>query len=490
MKSAIFLEQKRPTEPRAARNIARKRRPRSHSPFTASPAGANGLKWNLDEMLSSYTASGTLPTPLSPTLPPQYEQKRLDDVLDHDDDIESDIDNLPMSLLLPTLPHIFDGREGHERQERGERGERSDRGEKLEKLEKLERLKEERVEKQKEEKLDRPRDDRDRESKSRTPLAHPLPKKPPTTVSSVLAGGNSGNSRTSKVRWVNRATNTDKPRFLLRITFKLALGKYKSIFGSPAKVQGLGIEPSQDSDVDDRQYWLNIAKETQEYGEKVQASDPLLSVIVQFDWLLVLCISHHHEEKSRISGRTASDRWHSLYKEISPFIGRIEKYIKANEVSDKQKSFLSFLVGILAVVKALVLKRVNGVLQTAIDAKMAKDHTSERNNTVGELQKQIIANYRHMEDRYAESQSFFANCPAPSMIFPKSWANRSASIPRISDEPLQPAADKYFLPLGPYSDLREGCAYLYGCLRGFADVFGSDINGGVRYNFQGGSKRN
>lgn len=478
MKSAIFLEQNRPTEPRAARTIARKKRPRSHSPFTASPAGSNGLKWNLEEMLSSYTASGALPTPLSPTLPPQYAQKRADDTLDQDDDTESDIDNLPMSLLLPTLPHIFDGRERHERQEKGQRGE---------KQEKQERQNEERMEKQREDKLDRSRDDRDKESKSNTPLAHPLPKKPPTTVSSVLSGGN---SRTSKVRWVNRATNTDKPRFLLRITFKLALGKYKSIFGPQAKVQGLGIEPSKDSEVDDRHYWLNIAKETQEYGEKVQASNPLLSVIVQFDWLLVLCICHHHEEKSLLSGRSASDRWHSLYKEISPFIGRIEKYIKANEVSDKQKSFLSFLVGILAVVKALVLKRINGVLQTAIDAKLAKDHTPERENRVGELQMQIIANYRHMEDRYAESQSFFANCPVPSMIFPKSWANRSASIPRVSDEPLQPAADKYFLPLGPYSDLREGCAYLYGCLRGFTDVFGSDINGGVRYNFQGGTKRN
>ena len=137
-----------------------------------------------------------------------------------------------------------------------------------------------------------------------------------------------------------------------------------------------------------------------------------------------------------------------------------------------------------------MLKRINAVLQSSIDALLAKDQTSEAKSKVVELQKQIIANYRQMEDRYAESQSFFGNCPAPATIFPKSWANRSGNIPRVSVEPMNPATDKYFFPLGPYSDLREGCAYLYGCLRGFSEVFGSEINGGVRYNFQCGSKRN
>lgn len=469
MKSAIFQELKRPTEPRAARKFAGRKRLGSQSPFKASPVPVNVLSWNLDDMMSSYTASGALPAPLSPTLPPQFSKKADAEDLEHegdaDDSVESDIDNLPISLLLPTLPHIF-----------SEVSSGKDSGEDVAKG-----LKD----------LSKELKDSARESSAevKTPLAHPLPKKPPTTVSSVLTGGN---SRSAKVRWVNRVNNTDKPRFLLRITFKLLLAKYNSIFRpkSPTSIHGLGIESRKDAEADDKSYWQSIAKETQEYSEKVKASEPLLSVVVQFDWLLALCIAYDHEEKSRSSTRAAPTEqyWYSLYKEIAPFVTRIEKYIKANDVSDKQKSYLSFLVGILAILKALVLKRINSILQSIIDSYLTREPTLELRNKAIDLQKQVITNHLQMEDHYAESQSFFSNCPSPATIFPKSWYNRSGSIPRTSNEPISPSSDKYFLPLGPYSDLREGCAYLFACLKGFSDVIEPDINGGVRYNFQSGAK--
>lgn len=455
MKSAIFQEQKRPTEPRAARKLNSKKRPRSHSPFKASPAAANVLNWNLDEMLQSYTTSGALPTPLSPTLPPRFapikpENGNLDHEDDGDDSVDSDIDNLPMSLLLPTLPHTFAD------------GNASKKPSKSPAVE-----------------------------NGKAPLAHPLPKKPPTTVSSVLTGGN---SRNGKVRWVNRAGSSEKPRFLLRLTFKLLLAKYKSVFSQKpsTKVLGLGIEAKKGDDPDDKAYWLAIARETQEFSEKVLKSEPLLSVIAQFDWLLVLCIATDHEEKLRSVNKLAPPerQWHSLYKEIPHFVNRIERYIKANDVTDKQKSYLSFLVGILSVMKSLLLKRVNAAYQTVNESLQSKEPSTEIRNKIIDLQNQVIANYQQMEDHYAESQSFFGNCPAPSTIFPKSWSNRSGSIPKVSSEPLNPATDKYFLPLGQYSDVREGCAYLYACLKGFTDVFGPEINGGVKYNFQAGSQKN
>lgn len=465
MKSAIFQEQKRPTEPRAARKFAAKKRPGSLSPFKSSPAPPNGLSWNLDDMISSYTASGALPTPLSPTLPPQFPKIPDAEDLDNEDDddsVESDMDNMPMSLLLPTLPVIFT--EPSARDDKDAKDARPSARE--------------------------PKDQaREASSEPKTPLAHPLPKKPPSTVSSVLTGGN---LRTGKVRWVNRASNTDKPRFLLRMTFKLLLAKYKSVFHPklPTKVHGLGIEARRDAGPDNKAYWLAIAKETHEYSEKIKSSQPLLSVIVQFDWLLVLCIAYDHDERSRILNKTAPTErlWLSLYKEIAPFVTRIEKYIKANDVADKQKSYLSFLVGILAILKALVLKRINAILQGVIDTYLAREPTLEVRNKAIELQKLVISKYHQIEDHFGESQSFFSNCPPPATIFPRSWHNRSGRRIRPSDEPLSPSSDKYYLPLGPYSDLREGCAYLYACLNGFVDVTGPDINGGVRYNFQSGSK--
>lgn len=449
MKSAIFQEQKRPTEPRAARKLPQKKRPRSHSPFKASPATPTPLNWNLDEMLHSYTTSGSLPTPLSPTLPPRFAPTKPEtEDAEHeedDDSVDSDIDNLPMSLLLPTLPHIF-----------------SDAG-----------------------------DDKKDEVDLKPSLAHPLPKKPPTTVSSVLTGGN---ARNGKVRWVNRTADSEKPRFLLRMTFKLLLARYKSVFGQrkPSQVQGLGIEARKDAEPDDRAYWQAIATETQEYSEKVAKLDPLLSVIVQFDWLLVMCIANDYDDKLRAKSKQPllEKRWISLHKEIAPFVNRIERYIKANDVADKQKTYLSFLVGIMAVLKSLILKRVVATLQATINSLTAREQSADLRLKTIDLQSQSIASYQQMEEHYAELQSFFGNCPAPATIFPKPWSNRVGSVPRTNDQPMNPASDRYYLPLGPYSDLKEGCAYLLACLKGFTEVFSSEANGGVRYNFQAGAHRN
>lgn len=436
MKSAIFQEQKRAPEPRAVRKQTVKKRPNTQSPFVASPV-SHGLKWNLDDMIASYTSNGLLPTPLSPTLPPKYGEQppsrlegsapasRLEGSApeshpEDEADDESDIDNLPMSLLSPTLPNL------------GEQ-----------------------------------------KPTTPAPLAHPLPKKP-STVSSVL----NGNAR-GKVRWINKLSD-GKPRFLLRILFKAQLAKYKSTFRprSPAKVQGLGIiEPKKAPEP--KQRWYKVARDIQMLNDKVRAKDPLFSVILEFDWLLATAIAHDTEEKQRSKALERS--WNSLYAEIPLLVQRIEKYIKTNNVSDKKKSYLSFLVGVLAIAKALLLRRVNSLIKNDLSS-----HAQEKGDTrkIHDLQAQIIHNYAAMEDHFAESQSFFANCPAPATIFPKSWHGRAPSIARPPDTVLSPSTDKYYLPLGPYLDFKDAAAYLYRCVREFCDHVGPEINGGAKYALQ------
>lgn len=378
-------------------------------------------------MVSSYTSTGALPTLLSPTLPPQFESthqlRKSDEEFEHEDDDEfqklgdSDIDNMPMSLLSPTLPTMF--------------------SENLQK------------------------------SDNSSALAHPLPKKLPSTVASVLSNGTH-----SKVRWINKLGHAEKPRFLLRISFAL-LTRYKTTFRakSPAKVQGLGISEAKKPETNaEKTHWLKVAKDAQAHAEKIRARDPLLSVIVQFDGFLCLAIAHEYDKVKKLA-------WTSLYADVPAFVQRIEKYIKTHNVQDKKKAYLSFLVGVLSTIKALMLKRVNSALQST-----AKD------DTIADLHK-IIENHTLMADHFAEAQTFFSNCPAPATIFPKSWHNRSVAPTTLQNTHLAPGSDKYYLPLGPYSDLRDGCAYLCCCLREILELYGSEMNGGVRYNLQCAPKR-
>lgn len=447
MKSAIFQDNSR-AEPRAIRKIAKQIRPRSLSPYVPSHVSTPNLPfstWNLDEMVSSYTSSGALPMLLSPTLPPQFESSAIPKTMSNfeigddldSDKLESDIDNMPMSLLSPTLPKMFA-----------------------------------------------------KAAKPRTQLVLPSPKKLPSTVDSVLR------TVKCKVRWIDKR-EAEKPRFLLRISFG-QLTSYKNAFRSKSPIKGLGIserkpekekikqevkkedtksetvkleKPHGSKDDSPHSHWMKMARETQAFADKVRAKDPLLGVVAQFDWLLTMAVSCDHDEK--LKSANVDRHWSTLHDVIPPVVANIESYIKTHNVQDKKKAYLSFLVGILAVVKALILKRVNLTMPSSQDA----DKKMEG------LQKQL-ANYTSMADHFEESQSFFSNCPAPATIFPKSWHNRSPSVTKPTMNIMAPGADAYYLPLGPYSDLHEGCAYLCCCLREFAELYGAEMNNGVRYNLQ------
>lgn len=364
MKSAIFQEQR---EPRPLKKTAKPAR--SQSPFTP-PRSANGHTWHLDDVVANYTATGTLPTPLSPTLPPEFHNMKDSMDLDAIDlAAESDIDNMPMLLLSPTLPNLS--------------------------------------------------------FESPTLLA--------------------------KVKWINRL-RSEKPRFLLRITFS-SLHKYKLALKPrlPRKTQGLGIYSDQKSDKrrktedDERSHWLKVAKEIRVGAEHIESKDAFGSLVRQIDWILALAIAHD---------KSGDKQWLLLNSEVLGVVGRAEKYIKA--VPEKRKDHVVFFVGQLVVLRALVLRRVNNLL-------MRQTHGATESRQL-ELQKAIIDNWNNIGRYFGELRAFLNNLPADLVLFPRTWHARLASH-KANEGNADPASDRFFLPLGPYSSVREACAYVYSCLK-------------------------
>lgn len=437
MKSAIFLEQERPSKPRGLRRSISQKKAKSLLPYSlptapsSSPAPSTSLQkpkllpWNVEDMISLYVALGRLPPLLSPTLPPQFAKPEHvglendeNEASENDDEPSrlanaSDFDNLPILLLSPTLPTMF-------------------------------------------------------EQKSLTPQAlGKLPKK---------------TSPSGRVRYINKLHDTKKPRFLVRVA--LPLSTLRNL--QPKALKGLGIIETgskPDSPVQKKEpvvFWQKQAKNASGQADRVRTKDPLFSVMVEFDCILCLAIASDYEEKatSGSSGRI----WSTFIEAIPPFVSRIEKYIKSHNVQDKKKAYLTFLVGVLTNLKALAIKRITRSLQAVAETLDAKGKTAD-------IYAQILDYHQTLSDNLAEAQSFFTLCPSPSTVFPKSWHNRTTPVQKPNtDLPLHPALDKYYAPLGYYSDLRDACGYLYCCLREFMEVYGSDINEGNKYTFQSGKK--
>ncbi|GEQ67713.1 hypothetical protein JCM33374_g1378 [Metschnikowia sp. JCM 33374] len=445
MKSAIFQDVGSSNKTRQPRKQTQKKWPRTSSPFVVPNSAASSPKWNLDDMLSNYTASGILPPPLSPTLPPRFASKETPELNANkhtisDDDV--DTDSLPLSLLSPTLPSMFQD--------------------------------------------------------TKVTLAHPLPEKP-STVHSVLHGDTKP-SKNNRVRWVDKLDDPNKPRFLLRICFSSSVDAYRKINHSKPQqsihkapqhgVQGLaitGLKPDNGPSI--KSLWPKGYKEFSIRYTKSSKEDTLLSITAQFDWILCSSIACDHAtaNKSKVVPSSA-ESWGSLLTDIPSFVHRIERFIKGNKVSDKKKSYLSFFVGVLAVCKALILKRANSVLLSSIETASQRDSSTAHKEKVIAIQEQVIQNYRKIEGHFAESQSFFKNSPSPSTVCPKTWSLRSPAIPKPVESLIAPSSDAFFLPLGPYSDLAEACAFLYGCLREFIDIFEIELIGGGRYHLQSGQR--
>lgn len=185
---------------------------------------------------------------------------------------------------------------------------------------------------------------------------------------------------------------------------------------------------------------------------------------------MILCLAAGCEESTTMPNASVSSderHWTNLYHEISKFKQHIERHVKSGVFNDKRKSYLSFLVGVLTVMKALALKRVNEQLRSEISD--SKNETA----TLHSYQK-MDTNLVKIEQNLAESQSFFNSSPPPHMVFPKSWHKRSASFTRHSEPFVSPASENFYLPLGFYSDVRESIGYLFCCLSEFCYTLDGD----------------
>lgn len=374
-------------------------------------------------MFLSYISSGQLPQLLSPTLPAQFPVPKISTDDSSDKLNDSDIDNLPILLLSPTLPTIFAPSPKLEQKE----------------------LKE--------------------------PKSEP---KKPSTVDSVL-GEKEKTPKSSPVRWINKLNDPNKPRFLLRVSL---LPLKFDVFRSP---QGLGIseakEPQKESVKEKpdpaRVHWLKTARDLATDGK-----DNLTKIVLQFDRMLCLAIANDADEKHRKS--VAERHWVAFLDEFEPLVNRIEKFLITNNIHDKKKAYLSFLVGVLFCMKALVVKRINGLISANLRAASDPKKQSLFSHT-------IIRNHELISEHLATAQTFFVNCPSPSTVFPKSWHNRH-SLPgkTSSDGLLNPSTDHYYAPLGSYSDLRDAAGYLYCCLREFCELHASEM--GTKYVIQAGKK--
>lgn len=440
MKSAIF-QGRQSLQPRTAHKNSARKRPQTQSPQIGPSHGPSFSSWSLDDLITNYTVSGSLPTPLSPTLPPRFDLKKFepeDNEHEEDDDSnDSDIEGIPL------LPPASQGP-----------------------------------------KIVQPTPKAPAKVKSIPPQSAPQP--------IVTKSGN--------VKILNKLNDLERPRLLVRINYKALLSRLKSKFtvksgdesSATKSVDTPRKEPEikgkKELDVRHTNPWLKTVKDLQTQCDRVAKTDFFFSVVLQFDSIMCSVIANLAEEKLKLSRSILIDRWQHIHSSIPLFVSRIEKHLKTNTVSDKMKSMLSFLVAILAIARALILKRVNYQLELQID-QHNKDNGLDSKQKICDLQRQVIENHHKMEDNFAQSQSFFSLSPPPATVFPHSWHNRASSIPRPSGLILCPSSDKYFLPLGSYSDIREALAYLHCCVREFGEIFGSEINGGVRYTLQSGQKR-
>ena len=533
--------------------------------------GAN-IAWNLDEMVNSYHEHRILPPILSPTIPQgqstQGEERNINKENSSSGSVNAIAsENLPLSMLSPTLPVMFDS-----------------------------------------------------DSKEATPssnyskLVQPKPKHPNPKSSSKLVGLSVNQPQPSrpKVRWIDKSQDI-RPKFLLRINFRNQ-PKYKESFNvdkadSPRKYNGLGIsssnidptaketqgqiykEPSQEttfkkpqeakedarqadkapfkrqgdkldkqqkkeeqlkqlnSDVLQKEqaqltnlerlrilksqsplilnqlklsftdeekeefkanlilkknYWIKIARQTKAESDKTK--DPILSIVISIDALLLYMISYDYDEKLKLVAELLplERYWNSLYQDCSNLIVQLKQQISTtNEKSTSRtplNEYIQLFIGILYQMKAIILKQVNSVFQKVIDLYIFKkknhknDPLNELNNKIIELQQSTINNYNKGIANFAKAESFFFMTSQVSVNFPKTWYNKSPHM-----NPTQtyvtsfvPGGDNYFLPIGMYSELREISGFMFSCLREFSELFLCTKNNGDKpetiYILQSGLK--
>lgn len=466
--------------------------------------GADLVTWDLEDMIHAYEESKALPPILSPSLPPLNTEKS--DVAGQRPSLtEKNHEDVPLFLLSPTLPAIFDETDS----ERTMRDVKSITSAGTER-----------------EKKEIPRPD------NRNPI------KP-------------------RVKWIN-LPHPNGPKFLLKIYFGNT-SRYKSAFGEqetkPYHELGLGINlnpkpqksqspvgstsdfknshhrsrstpnpavPSFDGPIsrkEDTQISttnsgrnskpsdtlvssnkkkdtksvdgknnkvssmmnkkIALAKEAREArlaSEKI--SDLQVKVVAKVDSLLLYLISYDYDENLKyLTNIDPLERcWNLLYEDCSSVIAYTHKLSFGDEdsfISNEQKNAvilsLQYMTSILYLLKALILVRINEViLKTVAQEKENKSSDNsmkdqEKDKAVLTAQKTVIANMHSITSDFTKAQCLIPSSFDLSKHFPITWNKRALSLDAIKENNkcISPKDESFYLPIGIHSNLHQVSGLLY-----------------------------
>lgn len=128
-----------------------------------------------------------------------------------------------------------------------------------------------------------------------------------------------------------------------------------------------------------KNYWIKIARQTKAESDKTK--DPILSIVISIDALLLYMISYDYDEKLKLVAELLplERYWNSLYQDCSNLIVQLKQQISTtNEKSTSRTpltEYIQLFIGILYQMKAIILKQVNSVFQKVIDLYIFKKKT-------------------------------------------------------------------------------------------------------------------
>lgn len=467
--------------------------------------GPDFVAWNLEDMIHAYEENMELPPILSPSLPPLNTENSI--VAELKQSItEKNREDVPLSLLSPTLPAIFDKTDS-ERTMRHEKSTTS-RG-------------------------------TERETKE----------------GSMSTNKNDVKSR---VKWIN-FPRPNGPKFLLKIYFGNT-SRYKSAFEeqeinlyhelglgiklnpNPQKklqppvgynsdfknshhrsrstpnpvVPSFNVPTSQKEDtqisatntnhiskpsdtsvssnkkkdnksVDGRNNKIlsmmnkkiALAKEAREARlTSEELSNLQAKVVAKVDSLLLYLISYDYDEKLKyLTDIYPLERcWNLLYEDCFSVIAYTRKLTFGDEdlfVSNEQRNAvilsLQYMTSILYLLKALILMRINEVILKTVAHEMENkssdnsENYQEKEKAVLSAQKTVIANMHSISTDFTKAQCFIPVSFDLSKYFPITWNKRALSLEAIKENNkcISPKDESFYLPIGIHSNLHQVSGLLY-----------------------------
>lgn len=468
--SSVFSSPK-PNQPSAGSKLKRKNTVVNSSMASHS---ITPIPWNLDDMLASYQDNGLLPPPLSPSLPSSLNNPSDTSSISSTTSTTTTAydDDVPLSMLSPTLPSIFESRSSRELQLPAPKRARSV-GVGL---------------------TSTPRD-------SESPSPPLIQNKSAQSIPVPYTQSNT-QSNSSLLVTVKRSLNNPTPKFIVQISVPppksptkrttrpmAGLGITTSSTNTnskpksdPIKEAGLLATTSNEEEqknklIHRKNYWVQLARETKQRAkELVTLEKPIMAIIVRFDSILLYIISCDYEEKVKLATKALplERYWSILMQDCMDLI----KLIKTTPASDPQ---WELLIGILHLTRAVVLKRINSILNRTVQLYMNKrsdgGNIIELTNKIIELQRTQISNseYISVEFRLAEQ---YHQSGLSAKYFPKTWAKRLNDIPNNSNSTTKtsivPGTDSFYLPIGIYSDLQDVGGYMFSCVREMMEIIASD----------------